>query len=117
VNGLFSLALAIRNRASLEDTNSPVTSWNEISNAHPQITKVAVVGHTSPDERAGQRLGEGRAKAVVAVLAKSGIDVVRLVPQGYGSERPIADNATLEGRQRNRRVEFSVLEQNGCPVP
>jgi outer membrane protein OmpA-like peptidoglycan-associated protein len=45
------------------------------------------------------------------VLVKKGVEPARLVIKSWGSERPIADNATAEGRAANRRVEFTVLEK------
>ena len=39
-------------------------------------------------------------------LVKDGIDASALTARGYGSSRPVADNATPEGRAKNRRVEF-----------
>lgn len=54
-------------------------------------------------------LSERRAKTVAAYLVSKGIDAKRLTPKGFGQEKPIADNATEEGRQRNRRIEFQVL--------
>jgi OmpA-OmpF porin, OOP family len=44
-------------------------------------------------------------------LVENGIRPDRLRTKGYGDTQPIADNQTVEGRQRNRRVEFSVLNQ------
>jgi outer membrane protein OmpA-like peptidoglycan-associated protein len=50
-------------------------------------------------------------------LTEKGIDGGRLTAQGYGPKRPIADNNTNDGRQRNRRVEFHIKEQaGGTPV-
>jgi outer membrane protein OmpA-like peptidoglycan-associated protein len=46
---------------------------------------------------------------VVIYLARKGIDIGRLTFKGYGSEQPIADNTTPDGRAKNRRVEFKVL--------
>jgi outer membrane protein OmpA-like peptidoglycan-associated protein len=78
---------------------------------HPEIELVEVQGHTdesgTPD--LNRRLGQERADRVVAWLAAHGVGRERLSPKGYGSDRPIADNATDEGRQKNRRVEFRVL--------
>jgi len=41
---------------------------------------------------------------------KRGVDGSRLEAQGFGRARPVADNATAQGRALNRRVEVSVLE-------
>src|SRR5262249_25021904 len=53
---------------------------------------------------------DARAKAVGKYLIEHGIAAERLVFKGYGPDRPIADNSTLEGRQRNRRVEFHIVD-------
>lgn len=78
---------------------------------HPEVELVEVQGHTdesgTPD--LNRRLGQERASRVVAWLVEHGVGRDRLSPKGYGSDRPIADNATDEGRQKNRRVEFRVL--------
>jgi outer membrane protein OmpA-like peptidoglycan-associated protein len=77
---------------------------------HPEIELVEVQGHTDetgpPD--LNRRLGQQRAESVVAWLAGRGIARERLSPKGYGSDRPLADNTTEEGRTKNRRVEFRV---------
>ena len=67
-----------------------------------------VEGHTdsSGTEAINQPLSERRARAVVDVLVTRGIEASALTARGYGSSRPVADNATPEGRSRNRRVEF-----------
>lgn len=58
-----------------------------------------------------QKLSEARAKAVADYLVEKGIDRKRLSSIGYGKSQPIADNATAEGRQMNRRVEYRVVAQ------
>jgi len=70
--------------------------------------KLAVNGHTddSGDAAHNQRLSEGRAKAVVALLAGKGIEASRLTAAGFGSTQPVADNGTQEGKAKNRRVEL-----------
>jgi chemotaxis protein MotB len=54
-------------------------------------------------------LAAHRAIEVLRVLYQAGIDEDRITVIGYGSQRPIADNRTAEGRSRNRRVEIFVV--------
>jgi OOP family OmpA-OmpF porin len=70
-----------------------------------------VAGHTDNvgDAAANQRLSEARAYAVVALLRTMGVEGNRLAAIGYGDTRPVADNATADGRARNRRVAFRAL--------
>ena len=74
--------------------------------------RIEISGHTdnTGSESFNFRLSENRAKAVVDYLVKNGIDIARLEYRGYGPQQPIADNTTAEGRSRNRRVEFKILE-------
>ncbi|MBE3582933.1 MAG: OmpA family protein [Limnochordaceae bacterium] len=57
-------------------------------------------------------LSTARASMVVRFLAEQGIDEHRLSAAGYGELRPIASNATPEGRARNRRVDLVILSQS-----
>lgn len=70
--------------------------------------KLAVNGHTdnTGDSAHNQALSQGRAKSVVAAITAKGIDGSRLTAKGYGDTRPVADNATEEGKASNRRVEL-----------
>jgi outer membrane protein W/outer membrane protein OmpA-like peptidoglycan-associated protein len=65
-----------------------------------------VEGHTDSvgTEAYNQGLSDRRAKAVFDYLSSRGVDPARLKSIGYGELKPIADNATAEGRQQNRRV-------------
>jgi outer membrane protein OmpA-like peptidoglycan-associated protein/tetratricopeptide (TPR) repeat protein len=74
--------------------------------------KVEISGHTDNTGSApiNSKLSEARAKAVVDYLIQKGIDQTRMIFKGYGSQQPIADNATAAGRAKNRRVEFKILE-------
>jgi outer membrane protein OmpA-like peptidoglycan-associated protein len=83
--------------------------------ANPQLRHVAIEGHASNDEPGAQALSEARAKAVLARMTAAGIDPKRLVMHGFGSTRPVDDNKTNEGRERNRRVEFRIV-QDGEPT-
>jgi hypothetical protein len=67
-----------------------------------------IEGHTdnTGTDAINQPLSERRARAIVDQLIKDGIDASALTAKGYGSTKPVADNATPEGRAKNRRVEF-----------
>jgi OOP family OmpA-OmpF porin len=72
----------------------------------PKI-KGTIEGHTDNIARAkyNMKLSQRRADGVVKMLVnKYGIDISRLKEKGYGKTRPIADNKTAEGRQKNRRI-------------
>jgi len=58
-----------------------------------------------------QQLSLKRAQSVKAYLIKKGISKDRIKAKGYGENKPIADNATEEGRAKNRRVEISVIQK------
>lgn len=64
-------------------------------------------------EEYNRRLSERRAEAVRNVLAAQGVDSRRLMTRGYGVEFPVASNETAEGRQRNRRVEIIISDEDG----
>ncbi len=83
----------------------------EILLANP-TTVLAVEGHTDDvgSEEDNLGLSEARAQAVVDYLVAGGVDAARLTAVGYGESRPIADNATADGRAQNRRIEFVVIE-------
>lgn len=75
--------------------------------------KVEIAGHTDykGSVEYNQRLSHERANAVVQYLISQGISASRLTWVGHGKSKPIADNTTDEGRQLNRRVEFTILEK------
>jgi outer membrane protein OmpA-like peptidoglycan-associated protein len=84
----------------------------QLMRENPQITQVEVSGHTDAigSDVYNQKLSERRSQSVVTYLSNSGISTSRLVPLGYGESRPIATNETTEGRAKNRRTEFLVLD-------
>jgi outer membrane protein OmpA-like peptidoglycan-associated protein len=81
---------------------------------HPHIKKIRIDGHASSDGEAthNMKLSQSRAKSVMTYLVGKGIAKAMLVSQGLGITKPIADNATEDGRERNRRVEFHIVEQD-----
>ncbi len=84
---------------------------------HPDIARIRVEGHTDSvgSDAYNQKLSDRRAKAVQDYLVNKGIEASRLEAIGYGESQPLADNATAEGRAKNRRTEFKVTEQNTAP--
>jgi outer membrane protein OmpA-like peptidoglycan-associated protein len=71
---------------------------------------VEIQGHTDNEglPEKNQILSENRANEVREYLISKGIDAKRLTSNGYGQMRPIAPNSTIDGRAKNRRVEFVV---------
>lgn len=74
--------------------------------------KIHVVGHTDAvgTDEANQILSEGRANSVRNDLIKRGVAAERITAEGKGEKEPVADNDTEEGRQLNRRVEFTITD-------
>ena len=87
----------------LNDVAEAFFLWSEM--------RLEVAGYTDstgdPDEN--RALSQRRAEAVRDYLVRRGIDAARFTAVGYGSEDPIGDNSTPEGRARNRRVEIHRL--------
>jgi outer membrane protein OmpA-like peptidoglycan-associated protein len=72
--------------------------------------KIVVEGHTDSQgsDASNQTLSERRAQAVVSFLTSKGVPADQIRAQGLGPSRPVADNASAEGRANNRRVEIIV---------
>jgi OmpA-OmpF porin, OOP family len=82
---------------------------------HSEITQIEVQGHT--DNRGNPAYNKGlsqrRAQSVLRWLSGKGrIEASRLTARGFGQEAPIDDNSSDEGRQRNRRVQFKIVQTN-----
>jgi OmpA-OmpF porin, OOP family len=72
---------------------------------------IIAVGHTDSkgSDAYNQKLSVKRAEAIKAYLTGKGIEASRVYTEGKGESQPVADNATDEGRARNRRVEIEVV--------
>jgi OmpA-OmpF porin, OOP family len=70
------------------------------------VTTVRVEGHTAKDgdEAKNQALSEARAMAVARWLKLRGVDCKRIVAVGFGSNKPVADNASADGKTKNTRI-------------
>ncbi len=98
---------------SAEVTSTPVpdvAALVTILQENPGVT-IAIEGHTSGegDEAANQQLSQERADAVMQMLVDQGIDADRVTAAGMGSAKPIADESTEEGKQKNRRISVRVV--------
>lgn len=93
-----------------EESQGDIKSLADFMSQYPQTTTV-VEGHTDSvgTDAYNQGLSERRANAVRDVLVDQyGVGADRVSSVGYGESRPVADNATAEGRAINRRVEAEV---------
>ncbi len=75
--------------------------------AYP-MAEVAIHGHTDNvgGAKYNMKLSQGRAEAVKAYLVSKGIPAPRISTKGFGFSKPVGDNASAEGRAKNRRIEF-----------
>jgi outer membrane protein OmpA-like peptidoglycan-associated protein len=75
-------------------------------------TVIEIAGYTdnTGDAAANVSLSQQRAEAVRNALIRNGVNPAMLVAKGYGGANPVANNDLLEGRFRNRRIEYHVLK-------
>ena len=71
-----------------------------------------IYGHTDSKNKSGKNkeISQNRANSVKDALVKAGVSESRLTAIGMGCKNPIADNATPEGRAKNRRIEVELLQ-------
>jgi len=96
------------NKATIRPEAAPVLNQVQaMLQANPGL-QLTIEGHTDSIGQAAynQKLSADRAEAVKAWLAAHGVDATRLSGAGFGDAKPVADNATEEGRAQNRRVEL-----------
>lgn len=101
-------------KATIKKVSDPLLDQvAQVMREHPEIVKIEVQGHTDSKGNAqgNLRLSQDRADSVRKALIKRKIDGARLTAKGYGQTVPIADNDTDEGRQKNRRVQFKIIEK------
>lgn len=95
----------------LDESYTTLDKVVNVLEENPNI-KVEISGHTdsSGSLELNQRLSENRAKAVADYLISKGVSKDKITSKGYGPSMPIETNTTKEGRAKNRRVEFKILE-------
>ena len=91
------------------ESNSELDRLVKLLNDVPSL-KIEISGHTdnTGSAKLNEQLSKDRAEAVVVYLKGKGITASRLTSEGYGASKPIASNATEDGRQENRRTEFKI---------
>jgi outer membrane protein OmpA-like peptidoglycan-associated protein len=106
-NTEFETDKAIIRPVSFNSLNELATLLRE----HPDW-KLRITGHTDNMGTAewNMELSRRRTESVKSYLANRGIDPARFIVSWHGEEQPIADNSTSEGRQRNRRVAYEIVE-------
>lgn len=87
-----------------------ITDFAGFLKENPRVN-VAIHGHTDSagDAAANMTLSNDRAKSVFDFLIKSGINASRLSYKGFGQTKPVVSNETEEGRSKNRRTEFVIM--------
>lgn len=90
-------------------SNEQVANIAAILKAFPDV-QLKIGGYTdnSGDAAGNLKLSAERANSVMNAIAALGVDAARLKAEGYGPKHPVADNATEDGRQKNRRVSVRV---------
>lgn len=103
----FDTGLATLTRSSEGILDLAATA---IKNSNQEV-KVEIGGHTDSQGNAttNQQLSEQRAEAVRTALVKRGVPEARLVARGFGSNQPMGDNSTEEGRKANRRIQYAAM--------
>ena len=86
--------------------------------AKPDITLLRIEGHTDSDgAKAGnQTLSEKRSLSVARWLVAVGVACHRLIPVGFGQDKPIVPNDTPDNKAQNRRVAFVNAALKGKPI-
>ncbi|MEQ8358151.1 MAG: OmpA family protein [Cytophagales bacterium] len=102
-----------------DKTNLRPESFPELDKVVEMMTtnenlEIEIAGHTDDkgSDQYNQELSQGRAEAVREYIVNQGIEGYRITAVGYGESKPETTNDTEEGRQINRRVEFTVLKAN-----
>ena len=100
-----------RNSADIKATSFPPLKRAVIVFKEYPALRVEISGHTSNEGKRefNMKLSRKRAEAVKDYLVSAGIDEKRIGTVGFGPDKPIADNDTKEGTEKNRRIEFRLL--------
>ena len=100
-------------RSAIKPNFAPILNQFATSLNQNPVTTVTIIGHTdnTGSDAVNNPLSIDRADAARDYLVSRGVARTRIATDGRGSREPIADNATQQGRDKNRRVEIYVAEQ------
>ncbi len=114
---MFSRITAVRVNFRLSGTTLSTASYPTLDRLADfardcSHSTILITGHSdeSGNESSNKRLSRARAQVVADYLSARGVNADSLSVAGAGSEFPIADNATPQGRERNRRIVFELLQ-------
>ncbi len=105
---------AVDSATILPASNGLLTEIADVLLRNPRIHKVEIQGHTDSngDDQHNQVLSDERANSVRTWLVSHGVPADRLEAKGYGETKPLVPNVTEGNRQRNRRVQFIIVDQD-----
>ncbi len=85
---------------------------------NPNLTKIRIEGHTDSDgsDASNMILSQRRTESVKQYLVDGGVEASRLEPKGYGESHPKVLNTSKRNKEKNRRVEFAIVEVDGKAV-
>ena len=100
-------------RSAIKSNFAPILTQFATSLNQNPVTTVTIIGHTDTtgSDAVNNPLSIDRADAARDYLVSRGVARNRIVTDGRGSREPVADNNTVQGRDKNRRVEIYVAEQ------
>ena len=95
-----------------ESSFSILHDVGDVLKDYPKIKEIRIEGHTDNvgSNKKNKSLSQNRADSVRKFLIEYGIEPGRMIAQGFGEEQPVASNATKDGKQKNRRVEFQIIK-------
>ena len=107
-----NLNFASGSAAIAEDSKSQLNDLAKIMFAFPKVS-ISIYEHTDNvgDATVNLKLSEERAAAVEKYLISKGVADARILPKGFGSNKPVGDNSTEKGRLANRRTEVWVTKK------
>lgn len=99
-------------KATLTPAGQAILDQMAVAIQKLQGRKIEIIGHTDNQglKAANQSLSQARADAVKSYFTGKGMAADMFTTLGQGSDRPVANNATPDGRARNRRIEFRIAQ-------